>query len=72
MKYHEFTIKLQAKYGDLVKWHLPHGKKELFLFNPDHIKAVLRHDGNVPERAPIDAWIKVQKQLGVSSSLITR
>ncbi len=69
MNYPAFSIQLQSQYGDIVKWNLFRGN-EVFLFNPVHIKAAFKQDGSKPLRSLMTPWVMIQKQLGISSSLL--
>ena len=64
-------IKLQEKYGDIVKWNI-FGEKECFVFTPRHVKEIFKVDGTAPKRMTLDALNMLQKRLKINSTLANR
>jgi len=53
----------------LVRWSI-FDQKQLFLFNPDHIKEVFKADGAQPVRSVLEPLVKLHKKVNIKSALI--
>ncbi len=47
-------------------------QKQLFLFNPDHIREVFKSDGNTPARSVLEPLVKLHEKVNIKSALINR
>ena len=80
LSFREFLHQLHDKYGDIVRWSNPefnpkkwtHSNKNVFLFNPDHIKSVFKADGATPARPELEPLNKLHKKIGLKSGLVNR
>ena len=69
MHFREFQNKLQAEYGDMVRFDILK-QKGIFLFHPEHIKQVFKVDGLFPNRPLVDPMLHLQNKLGIPPSLL--
>jgi hypothetical protein len=71
LEFRKFLNQLYDKYGDIVRWSVLN-QKQLFLFNPDHIREVFKSDGNTPARSVLEPLVKLHEKVNIKSALINR
>ena len=71
LEFRTFQNRLQADFGDVVKWEV-FNHKFVYLFNPEHIKEVYKADNSTPLRPKADPMVKLHQRIGLKQDLINR
>lgn len=80
LSFRDFLLQLQTKYGDIVRWSNPEfnpkkwhmTNRNVFLFDPEHIRQVFKADGSTPARPELEPLNKLHAKIGIKAGLVNR
>jgi hypothetical protein len=68
----KFYFQIQEQYGDVVRFEIMN-QRQVYLFNPEHIKAVFKLDAStIPIRPSSDSYVELQKRADYPLTLTNR